>query len=294
MKRRGGEHAVNIAISVILAVVAFISIYPVWYVLIASVSNPAEIAAGRVLLWPRGWNLTAYRKLFEMPQIWTGYRNSILYTTASTLLDLAVMLPCGFALAQREMPGRKFTNILFVITMYFSGGMVPKFLIINALGMLNSPLAIIIPGCVSVYNLILIRNFFENSLPDSLLDAAQVDGASFTRFFLMIAMPLSKSITAIIALFSITAHWNAYLGAQLYLYDPKLFTLQQVIKNILAMTSSAMNSDQLSGQEIARIVLEKSLQKYAVVVVACIPLVIAYPFVQRYFVKGVMVGSVKG
>lgn len=294
MKKRGGEHTVNAAIDIILVVVAIVSIYPIWYVLIASVSNPAEIAAGNVILLPKGFSLAAYRKLFDMPQIWRGYSNSILYTTAACLLHLVVMLPCGFALAQKGLPGRRFTNVLFTITMYFSGGMVPSFLLINALGMLNSPLALIIPGCVSAYNLILIRNYFESSIPDSLLDAALVDGASFTRFFLMIAMPLSKAITAIIALFSITANWNAYLGPQLYLYDTKLFTLQQVIKGILSQTSSAMNSESMSMQEISRIVLENSLQKYAVVVVACIPLVIAYPFVQRYFVKGVMVGSVKG
>ncbi len=293
MKRISGERAVNMVIDVLLVLVAIVSIYPIWYVLIASVSSPMEIAAGRVLFWPKGLNLAAYRKLFEMPQIWMGYKNSILYTSGAVLLDLAVMVPCGFAMAQRTLPGRKFLNTMFVITMYFSGGMIPKFLIVNAMGMLNSPLAFIIPGCVNVYNLILLRNYFESSIPESLLDAARVDGASFTRFFAMIALPLATPIIAIIALFSITTHWNAYLGAQLYLYDPKLFTLQQVINNILSRTSSMLRED-ISIEELTRITLETNLQKYAVVIVACIPLVIAYPFVQRYFVKGVMVGAVKG
>lgn len=294
MRKRRGERAIDIAIGVILVVIGAVSIYPIWYVLIASISDPAAIATGKVLLLPKGFNLAAYRKLYEMPQVWVGYRNSILYTTASCLLDLTVMMTCGFALAQKGIPGRKYVSTLFIFTMYFSGGMVPRFLVVNALGMLDSPLALIIPGCVNVYNLILIRNFFENSLPESLLDAARVDGSSFTQYFLRIAMPLSKSITAIIALFSITGHWNAYMGAQLYLYTPKLFTLQQVIKNIMAVTSSTLSDERLSAQEISKIALEVSLQKYSLVVVACLPLVIAYPFVQRYFVQGVMLGSVKG
>ena len=182
---------------------------------------------------------------------------------------------------------------MFLITMYFNGGMIPKYLLLNSLGMVNTPWALIIPGCVNVYNLIVARSFFESNIPDSLLEAAQIDGSSYTRFFLQVVLPLSPAVIAIITLFCVQAHWNAYLGAQMYIYDSDLYTLQQVIRSITATLDQSL-SDDTSMEQMIQIMQEKQLMKYAVVVVASIPLVIIYPFVQKFFVKGIMVGAVKG
>ena len=182
---------------------------------------------------------------------------------------------------------------LFVFTMYFSGGLIPKYLLINALGMINTPWALIIPGCVNVFNLIIARSFFESSIPDSLLEAATIDGANYTRFFFQFALPLSPAMLAIITLYNIQGHWNAYLGAQMYIQSPNLQTLQVIIKNITATLDTGL-VEEMSTQELIEVVQKKQLMKYAVVVVAIVPLAIIYPFVQRYFVKGVMVGAIKG
>lgn len=286
------ERTVNAVINIMLILIALITIYPIWYVLIASVSSPVAIASGEVVLLPKGINFSAYRKLFDNPLIWKGYFNSICYTAAHTVLSMIVMVPCAYALSRKDLPGRPFFSTFFIITMYFSGGLIPSFMVVNKLGMLDTPWALIVPGCVNAYNLILIKNFFTSNIPDSLYDAARIDGCSYTRFFLKIVLPLSPAILAIIALFTMTASWNSYLPAQMYIYDTDLQTLQQVIKGITAEISSSL-VENMSTDEIAAILFEKSLMKYAVVVVGCIPLVLVYPFVQKYFVGGIMLGAVK-
>ena len=292
-KYRSGERILDISINIFLVFIGVLCMYPIWYVLIASISSPTALAAGEVLLFPKDITFSAYQTLFKNNLIWIGYKNSIINTTLSCILDTAVMALCAYALSRRSLPGRSFFMLLFVITMYFSGGLIPQYLLNNSLGLVNTRWVLIIPGCVNVYNMILAKSYFENNVPDSLFDAARIDGASYTRFFIKIVLPVSGAILAIIALFSITIHWNAYLGAQMYLYDEELYTLQQVIKMLTASVSSAL-AESLSGDELARIIMEKSLIKYAVVIVGSIPLVIAYPFVQKYFVRGVMVGAVKG
>ena len=293
MKRKFEERVVDIVINVVLIILGLVALYPIWYVIIASISSPVAISTGEVVFLPKGLNIDAYKALLAEKRIWIGYRNSIVYTTAATILDLLVMIPCAYALSRHSLPGRKFFMTAFIFTMYFSGGLVPKYLVINSLGMVNTPWALIIPGCVNVFNMIIARSFFESSIPDSLLDAAQIDGANYTRFFVQIVLPLSPAMLAIIALYSVTAHWNAYLGAQMYIYDADLYTLQQVIKSITATLDSTL-MENATFDEISAAIREKQLMKYAVVLVASLPLVVAYPFIQKYFVKGVMVGAVKG
>ncbi|MBQ9090900.1 MAG: carbohydrate ABC transporter permease, partial [Anaerotignum sp.] len=290
MKKRGGERALDIGILVILILMALVTLYPLWYVLIASVSSPTAIANGEVLFLPKGFNLDAYRKLIENKQLWIGYRNSILYTVAGVLVDLAVMTPCAYALSRKTLPFRSFLMTLFLITMYFSGGMIPMYMLLNKIGFVNSPLALIVPGCVVVFDMIILRSFFEANIPDSLVEAAMIDGSSHIRFFAQIAMPISPAVLAVVALYSIQRHWNAYLGAQMYIYKPKYYTLQQVLRQITATLDGTL-SETLSVDELAKMAMDKELMKYAVVIVACIPLIIIYPFVQRFFVKGVMVGA---
>lgn len=291
--RSKGEKVLDVVIILLLILLSIITIYPIYYVMIASVSSPVAISSGDVVFWPKGLNISAYRHLLDNRLIWVGYRNSILYTAAGTAVDLAVTIPCAYALSRKTLPYRRILMGLFVFTMYFNGGLIPKYLLINSLGMINTPWSLIIPGCVNVFNLIIARSFFESSLPDSLLEAAQIDGASFTRFFFQFALPLSPAMLAIIALYCIQGHWNAYLGAQMYIQSPNLQTLQVIIKNITATLDTSL-AEELTTQELIEIVQQKQLLKYAVVAVSIIPLVAVYPFVQKFFVRGVMVGAVKG
>ncbi|MBR3761874.1 MAG: carbohydrate ABC transporter permease [Lachnospiraceae bacterium] len=292
-KKKSGERAFDITVNVILVMVAVICIYPIWYVLIASVSSPVAIGNGEVLLWPKGFNLDGYTRLIENKNIWIGYRNSILYTAAATAVDFLIQIPVAYALSRKSLPGHRIIMALFVFTMYFSGGIIPKYLLLNSLGMLNSPIALIIPSCVNVFNIIVAKSFFEGSIPDSLFDAARIDGCGYTRFFAQIVLPLSPAILAIIALYCIQRHWNVYLDAEMYLIDSKYYTLQQVIRNITAKVDANL-MEVMEGEELMRIMQEKQLLKYSVIVVSVIPLIIIYPFVQKFFVRGVMVGAVKG
>ncbi len=291
--RTKSETVLDVTAIILLLILSVLTLYPIYYVVIASVSSPVAISAGEVILSPKGLNISAYQRLLNNRMIWIGYRNSILYTIAGTGVDLMVTIPCAYALSRKSLPYRRILMGLFIFTMYFNGGMIPRYLLINALGMINSPLALIIPGCVNVFNLIIARSFFESSIPDSLLEAAQIDGASYTRFFFQFALPLSPAMLAIIALYCIQGHWNAYLGAQMYIQSPDLQTLQVIIKNITATLDTGL-AEEMSTQQLIEVVQQKQLMKYAVVVVSIVPLVLIYPFVQKFFVKGVMIGAVKG
>lgn len=293
MKVLKGERMFNFVVGLLLVVIAVVCFYPIWYVLIASISSPVAIGNGEVILFPKGINFSAYMKLFEESRIWVGYRNSIVYTTVATVLDLVVTMPCAYAFSRKTLPFRRGLMLLFTLTMYFSGGTIPKYLLLSSLGFVDTPWALIVPGCINVFNMIVARSFFESSIPDSLLEAAQIDGMGYTQFFIKIVMPLSKAIFAIIALYCIQNHWNSYLGAQTYLYSPELKTLQQVIQSITAKLDTSL-VDSLSVEEMIVKAQEKQLLKYSVVVVATIPLIIVYPFVQKFFTRGVMIGAVKG
>ena len=182
---------------------------------------------------------------------------------------------------------------LFLITMYFNGGMIPRYMLFNKLGMVNTPWPLILGGCVTVFDIIVMRSFFEANIPDSLVDAAMIDGAGYIRFFVQIALPISPAVLAVMALYSIQRHWNAYLGAQMFIYKPKYYTLQQVLRRLTANLDSSL-TESLTADEIEKLTVNKELMKYSVVIVACIPLIILYPFIQKYFVKGVMMGALKG
>ncbi len=292
-KKKSGEKVFDYTVNIILIIVAVVCIYPIWYVLIASVSSPVAIGNGEVIFWPKGFNLNGYTRLIENKNIWIGYRNSILYTIAGTAVDFLIQIPLAYALSRKSLPGHRIIMALFVFTMYFSGGIIPKYLLLNSLGMINSPIALIIPSCVSVFNIIVAKSFFEGNVPDSLYDAARIDGCGYTRFFVKIVLPLSPALLAIIALYCIQRHWNVFLDAEMYLLDSKYYTLQQVVRGITA-TVDANLAEGMGSEEMIRLMEEKQLLKFSVIVVSVVPLVIIYPFVQKFFVRGVMVGAVKG
>lgn len=295
MRIKNSDRATDIAINVILVIIGIVCLYPLWFVLIASVSSPAAINAAEVVILPKGFNVDAYKKLLENSRIWMGYKNTIVYTALGTLVTLAIQLPCAFALSRKTAPGTKVFNMLMIITMYFSGGTIPEFLLINALGLYDSIWSLILPTAFGAFTIIIAKNYFESNIPDALYDSAVIDGCSYTSFFARIVLPLSKSIIAILSMFSIQRYWNQYMTPKIYLFSKDKFTLQQVVQQIAASVDG--NLSELEGTDLAMFISkmqEQQLMKYAVVVVSIIPLILAYPLVQKHLVKGVMVGAVKG
>lgn len=294
-----GDRGLNIMINVLLVIISVVIIYPLWFVLIASVSDPQAIIAGDVILWPVKFTLDGYGLIDDYPEIWTGYFNTLCYAAIGTAWGLLQLIPAGFALSRPELPGRKWITLFFMLTMYFSGGMVPRFVLVSNIGWYDHPAAILFSTGVSAYNLVLVRSFFMSNIPESLFDAARVDGCSITRFFVRVVLPLSGSIIAIMALFIVQGYWNMYLDANMFLRNRDYWTLQQVIRHInetLGVVDADM-FDKLSAaerEELSRQFREKSLLKYSVVIISAIPMIAIYPFIQRYFVKGIMVGAVKG
>ncbi len=276
----------------IVAVVVILCIYPVYFVVIASVSDSTVVNSGRFLLYPQGFHLNGYKFVMENPKIGVGYYNTIIYTVAGTFLGLGFSIPAGYALSRRDLPGRGIIMKLMVFTMYFSGGLIPTYLVVRGLNLVNSRWAIILLGCVSVYNIILIRSFCESSISDDLLEAARIDGSGNIRFFFQFVIPLSKAIIAVIALYLAVSYWNSYYNALIYLNDSDKKPLQLVIRELLitANNASDIQDGELAGDYLKMV----QVVKYAVIVVATAPIVCIYPFLQKYFVQGVMVGSVKG
>lgn len=294
-----GDRGTNITINVLLVIFSIAIIYPLWFVIIASFSDPQAISMGKVILWPVDFTLDGYKELVKDTMIWTGYRNTLIYAVIGTLWNLVRLIPAAYALSRKDLPGRKWITLFFMLTMYFSGGMVPKFVLVSNIGWYGNPAAILFTTGISAYNLVLVRSFFMSNVPDSLFDAARIDGCNYTRFFVKVVLPLSGSIIAIMTLFSAQGYWNTYLDAQLYLPEQKYWTLQQVLRNIATATYTASVPEGaiLTEEEIRMIeeaARKANLLKYTTVIVASIPMIAIYPLIQRHFVKGIMVGSVKG
>lgn len=279
-------------IGVMLAVI----LYPLIYILSASVSDPVAVNSGEMWLWPKGFTLEGFQRVFRDPDIILGYRNTIFYTTVGTLINLAVTLPCAYALSRADLLGRSAILFLIIFTMFFSGGLIPTYLLVRDLGLINTVWALLLPKAASAWNILVAMAFFRMTIPRELHDAAVVDGCSEFRFFTQIVLPLSKAIIAVMALFYAVGHWNQYFDALIYLSDRDLYPLQLFLREILVEQemSATMMMDGAAMEAMAHQARIADIVKYAVMIVASLPLLIAYPFLQRYFVKGVMIGSVKG
>lgn len=280
--------------TVVMLIVFCVVFYPLFFVIIASVSDPNLVNSGKVILLPKGFNLDAYKHILTNQNILTGYLNSIIYTLVWTVLAVCITVPAGYALSRKDLPFRKFWTLFFVFVMYFQGGLVPTYLVVKNLHLMDTMWAVILPTVLSVYNLIVCRTFFEGTLSEELLDAARVDGTTNLQFFFRIALPLSKALVAIMVLFYAIQQWNSYFDAMIYLNSKAKFHLQMVLKDILIqaqMNSSGAFGDAESVAEMQRIA---ELVKYSSIVAASLPMLILYPFIQKYFVKGIMIGSVKG
>ena len=286
------DRAVSIIFYAILTLLSIICIYPLWYVMVASISDSTYVNSGAFILLPRDIQFDAYQYAFAQKQLWIGYRNTILYTVGGTLFGLAVCLPAGYALSRRDLPHRNLLMGLLVFTMYFSGGLIPTYIVCHTMGLTNTPWILILLGSVSVYNMILIRTFFSATIPDELREAAFIDGCSNTRFFFQFALPLSKAIIAVIALYIAVAHWNNYYNALVYTTDRNLQPLQMYLRQILLI--SIDNDDTSDPETLTRIMHLVQVVRYAVIVLSSLPIMCLYPFLQKYFVQGVMIGSIKG
>ena len=283
---------VNLLVMIILL---FIFVWPLWFVVIASFSDPNQVWMGKVVLWPKGFTLISYEELLQYKRIWTGYANTIFYTVVGTLVNLAMTVCGAYPLSRKDFMPRHVVMILLMITMYFSGGLIPTYLVVSKLGLVNTRWAMIIPGAMSVYNMIVTRTYFMNSIPSSLQEAATLDGASSFQYLLRVVLPLSKPILAVIGLYYAVGHWNDFYSALIYIYDDSMLPLQSFLRDILMSTKLTLNN--MSGVDMATAAAKAQLAqtlKYSVIIVSTVPVLCIYPFIQKYFVKGVMIGSVKG
>lgn len=294
IKLTKSEHVFYLILGIALAIVVICTLYPILYVISCSISDPTAVAQGKVSFLPVGFSTKGYELVFHNKKVLRGYYNSFVYTVFGTGMNLVITLLTAYVLSRPELIGKKILNLVFAFTMWFSGGLIPTFLLVRDLGMVNTRWALWLPGLMNVYNMIVTRTYIGNTIPNDLWEAASIDGCNYFRFFGQIVLPLSGAIIAVMALFYGITHWNAYFNALVYIADDKLYPLQIVLRDILIasqLTAEDLGAD--ANTSAAEYGLAELL-KYALIVCSCLPLWIAYPFIQKYFVKGVMIGSIKG
>jgi len=291
--RSFGDRIFNLINYTLLTVLTLIVLYPLVFVLSASISNPEHVLRGEMWLIPKGFNLDAYTKIFQNKDILLGYSNTILYTVIGTALNVVMTICAAYPLSRRDLAGRGLVTGLIVFTMFFGGGLIPTYLLIKNLNMLDTLWVMIIPNAVSVWNIIIMRTFFQQSIPGELQESAMIDGCTHIQTLLRIVLPLSMPIIAVMVLFYAVGHWNSYFNALIYLTTKEKFPLQLILREILIQSDSG-EFVKLTSESAVRMKMSVEGLKYAVLVVANLPMLILYPFLQRYFVKGIMIGALKG
>ena len=293
VKRCREDVIFDTVIFIILTLILFVVAYPLYWVIISSFSDPTAVSAGKVLLRPMGFTLKGYAEVFKNSQVMRGFFNSIVITFVGVCVNLAVTLPTAYALSRDNFSGKKPITVFYMITMFFGGGMIPTYLVVKNMQLLNTIWALVLPGCLSVYNMIVARTFFKSNISEELYEAGEIDGCTQSRFFFQIALPLSKAIIAIMVLYYGVGHWNSYFSALLYISDQDKYPLQLVLRNILITNQTALS--QTATTAAARAALQEQQQLIDVmIIISSVPVLIMYPLVQKHFVKGVMIGSVKG
>lgn len=292
MKMSRGDRAFVTINVIIMTILCLIIIYPIYYVILASMTDPVIVNSGKPLFYIEKAYFQGYKTTIAYKPLWTAYKNTILYTVVGTLISLIATIPAGYSLSRKDLPGRRGIIFIFTFTMFFSGGIIPLYLTIRSLGIYNTIWAMVLPTAVSAYNLIVCRSFFETSVPNELLESAKLDGCSDFTFFFKIAIPLSTTIIAVMALFYATSMWNQFFNALMFLQDDDKMPLQVVLRNLVLMNQA----NQMGSSADAMITKQKLAEqlKYCIVVVSAAPLLIVYPFIQKYFAKGVTIGAVKG
>lgn len=289
------DRVFNIISYTLLFLMALVVFYPLYFIVIASFSDPSAVNNGETLFFPVDVSFAGYREIIKDASIWKGYRNTILYTVFGTLLGIGITIPAAYALSRKEMRMRGFFNKAFLFTMYFSGGLIPTYILVGKLGLYNTPYIIILLGCFNVWNFIVARSFYLTSIPEELFEAAVIDGSGHWKYFISVVLPLSKSIIAVISLYIAVFHWNQFFNALIYLSNTEYLPLQVVLRNILL--SNQFDASNMDMSDLESMLEREKLGeyiKYAVIVVSSAPVLIAYPFLQKYFIKGVMIGAVKG
>ena len=292
IRQSAGDRAFNIVNAVVMTLITVVIVYPLYYVLLASITDPVIVNSGKLLFYPESPYFEGYARAFDYAPLWTGYGNTLKYTVVGTAVALLCTIPAGYALSRMDLPGRRVIMFLFTFTMFFSGGIIPLYLVIKSLHMYDTIWAIVLPVAVSAYNLIVCRSFFDTGIPTEMLEAARIDGCTDFKFFFRIVIPLSATIIAVMCLFYATALWNMFFNPLMFLSGKENMPLQVVLRDLVLMNQATSMTN--NAEEIAmRQKLVEQL-KYCIVVLAAAPLLIVYPFLQKYFAKGVMVGAVKG
>lgn len=297
-KRRSHQDKIfDAVLFVILTIVLIVVAYPLYFVIISSFSDPIPVARGQVTFLPIGFTLDGYKAVLGEKNVMRGFQNSIVYTVIGVAFNLFLTIPTGYALSRKDFFARKYIMFFYIFTMFVGGGMMPTYLVVKGTGLMDTMWALIIPGAITVYNMIVCRTFFATNIPDELLEAARLDGCGNTQFFFRIALPLSGAITAIMILYYGVGRWNDYYQSLLYLNTRSKWPLQMELRQILLLnsmrqTTSVMTAEELAEKERLEALVE--MMKYSLIVVSSLPMMILYPFIQKYFVKGVMIGSVKG
>ena len=289
----------DLFVAFLVILITVIVAYPLYFCIIASFSEPEQVALGKTLIWVKDFTVDAYKNMLKETQLWVGYRNTIIYTVLGTLYNLLLTIPAAYVLSKKNLPLQGLLSWFFFLTMYISGGTIPTYLLMKQLHLINNPLVMIIGSGVSAYNLIVARQYFSSSIPNDLYEAAYISGASEWKAFTSIAVPLSKPIIAVLTLYYGVSHWNSYYSALLYIYNDEYYPLQLVLKRILINNQLTFSQDDFNmTMETMKYLIEKARiaegMKYSVIFIACAPLLILYPFLQKYFTKGIMIGGVKG
>ena len=266
--------------------------YPLIYIFFASFN--AQVTKMGLSLIPEKWSIQGYKAVFEYKFIWSGYLNTLIYTTVGTLINLFVTICCAYPLSRKDFKGRSFVMVMCMITMYFSGGLIPTYLVVKDLGMLNTMWSIVLPGAMSVYNMIVMRTYFDTQIPSELLESAQLDGCGNLNFLRTIVLPLSVPILAVVGLFYAVGHWNSYFNAMIYLTKRDQYPLQVILRDILIMNTIDPSESSVDLSLIQSMEERQNVMKYSLIIVSSLPVLILYPFIQKYFVKGIMIGAIKG
>ena len=282
----------DITVIVLVTIILVSLFYPLYFVFIASISNPDLVSSGQVWFLPKGITNEGYTYILRDVRILRGYFNTFLYTTSGTLLALAITIPAGYALSRSDLRGKTIIMLFFVFTMYFSGGLIPKYLVVKRLKLIDTRFVLMILGSFSVFNLIITRSFYTNSLPKELQEAAEVDGCNIFQYFISVVLPLSKAIIAVIVLYYAVYHWNAFFNGLVYINNVKLYPLQLILRDIL-ISGQTIDASITDPEMIKRLEQIARTIKYGVIIVSSLPVLLIYPFVQKHFVKGVMIGAIK-
>jgi multiple sugar transport system permease protein/putative aldouronate transport system permease protein len=288
-----GDRALYASTNILIGMFFLIVLYPLLYVLSSAFSAPSAVLAGKVVLWPVDFGVEGFKIVFRYKEVFGSFVNSVCYSALGTSINIAMTMMCAYALARRTLPFRGAIMMLYTFTMFFNGGMIPNYMLIRGLGMLDTVWALVLPGAVSVYNMIIARTFIQSTIPNEMLEAAQIDGCNDFRYFFQMVLPLSKAIIAVLCVYYVVGHWNSWFNAFIYINAREKYPLQLVLREILI--NNTFDSSRTMDPELVRQMQGMSdLMKYSLIVISSAPMMLIYPFAQKFFIKGVMLGSVKG